>query len=300
MLLQLDNTLRQLLTTRVPGISQAAQVRFQAPNADWRTYVSALDPLLGLNVYLVDMRENRALRSNQRVRTFANGTVRDEPAPPRMDCHFLLSAWSPAAATQQVDPTPEEHQLLYEVTAALLDFSPLNAAEVYGPMAPNPAWPADFQRFFDDDLPTTVLPVEGFVKLAEFWGTMDQPQPWRPAVYLVVTVPVLPRRPAIEGPAVTTIRTDFGRPGALDEQRYLVGGAVRDALGTPVPLAWLRLETAAGIELLTTTADSAGAFRIAGLAPGAYTLRFASPQHGAQSRAIAVPSPSGEYDLVFP
>lgn len=300
MLLQLDNTLHRLLTSRVPGLTQPEQVRFQPPNADWRTHVGSLGTRLGLNVYLVDLRENRRLRSNQRVRTFVNGMVREEPAPPRMDCHYLISAWSPTAITQQLDPTPDEHQLLYETTAALLDASPLNAARIYAPQLPTPVWPADYQRFIDHDLPTAVLPVEGFVKLAEFWGSMGQPQPWRPAAYLVVTVPVLSRRPAFEGPMVTTIRTDFGRPGAIDEPLYIIGGSVRTATGAPVPQAWLRLENALGVTLLTATADATGRFLLSGLAPGAYTLRFASPIHVAQSEPISVPSPSGEYELQFP
>ncbi len=63
MLAHFDNLLRQLLISRVPTITDEAQVRFQPPDEDWRTYVSTLsvggNPANALNVYLVDVRENR-------------------------------------------------------------------------------------------------------------------------------------------------------------------------------------------------------------------------------------------------
>jgi len=43
----------------------------------------------------------------------------------------------------------------------------------------------------DAALAMTVLPGEGFLKLAEFWGTMGVGYRWKPAVYLVATLPVI-------------------------------------------------------------------------------------------------------------
>jgi hypothetical protein len=69
---------------------QPEPVRFQPPDDDWRTAVTNLQvngqPANALNVYLVDLRENRELRSNERRRSVTNGIVSDEPAPTRIDC----------------------------------------------------------------------------------------------------------------------------------------------------------------------------------------------------------------------
>ena len=42
MLDQVDATLRQLFTTQVPGITSAAQVKFQPPDEEWHNYVKTL------------------------------------------------------------------------------------------------------------------------------------------------------------------------------------------------------------------------------------------------------------------
>ena len=68
------------------------------------TYVTSPlcgNPVNANNVYLVDLSENRKFRSNERVRNFSNGVVTEEPAPVRMDFHYLVSAWSPAAVSRR-------------------------------------------------------------------------------------------------------------------------------------------------------------------------------------------------------
>ena len=48
-----------------------------------------------LNIYLFDIRENRDLRSNELVRLPpTNGQIQEIPAPRRIDCHYLITAWS--------------------------------------------------------------------------------------------------------------------------------------------------------------------------------------------------------------
>ena len=62
----LDNLLRQLFISEIDEITSEAQVRFQPPDEEWRTFVANLTvagrPANALNVYLVDLRENRKLR----------------------------------------------------------------------------------------------------------------------------------------------------------------------------------------------------------------------------------------------
>src|SRR4051794_8372347 len=71
MLHLLDHLLRDVLISRIAGLVED-QVRFEPPDEEFRSYVSNLPTsaqLAGaLNIYLVELRENRMLRSNQRIR----------------------------------------------------------------------------------------------------------------------------------------------------------------------------------------------------------------------------------------
>ena len=120
----LNNLLRHLFITRIDEILDEAQVRFQPPDEDWRGYVTNLQRN-ALNIYLVDLRENRKLRSNERTLGIQDGIISETPAPLRVDCHYLITAWSPATVTQAVEPTVEEHALLYQVTAILMNHESL-------------------------------------------------------------------------------------------------------------------------------------------------------------------------------
>ena len=296
----LDNLLRHLLLKHVDGLTDEKQVRFQPPDGDWRDYVKNLAEI-AVNFYLIDLRENRKLRSNERVRQFDNGVVSETPAPPRVDCHYLITAWSPTLVTPATEPTLDEHALLYGVISALMKAQPLSPRAIYDP---DPL-PATFPAIISDaELPSIVLPVEGFPKYAEFWGTMGSIHPWKPAAYLIVTLPVaMPTE--VAGPMVTTRITEYRQRGKPEtaEVWIQIGGHVLDTTGaTPVPVAgaWVQLETPAGQPLQTATTNDLGRFTFNKLRPGPYVLRwragaFAEPA----PRPIEVPSPSGEYDLKF-
>lgn len=243
-----ENLLRQLLIEEVAELTDEAQVRFQPPDADWRAYVSNLvigtNPVNALNVYLADMRENRKLRSNERARTIENGVINEEPTPARLDCHYLISAWSPAAPSPSVEPTLDEQALLYQVAAVLMQRGSLNPSRIYpaGSAALN-AWPAAFHEV---ELPIVIAPVEGFAKLAEFWSGMGPGAFWKPVLYLIVTLPVTLLR-EVAGPMVTTRITEYRISGSstiaevlieigghllLPPQAVAVGNAVVTAINT--------------------------------------------------------------------
>jgi hypothetical protein len=301
MLDYIDHMLRQLFVTRVAGITSDLQVRFQPPDDDWRTEVSTLGQI-ALNVYLVELKENRRLRSNERSRDVSLGIVTDTPKPRQVDCTYMITAWDPATATASVEPTITEHELLWGAATALTDADPLDPRQIYFPLP----LPLGFPPIIADaELPTMVLPSEGFAKHAEFWGTMPgHHHPWRPAVFLVLTLPVtIPPIPA--GPMVTTRISQYcitGRPETL-EVRIEIGGTVLDGTvvpAAPVPGAWVQLENGANVVLGTTTTDSLGRFIFEGLQHGNYQLRYrAGARPEPPPRAVAVPSPTGEYDLTF-
>lgn len=305
MINHLDNLLRHLFVTEISDIASASQVRFQAPDEDWRTAVGNLNAL-ALNVYLVDLRENRKLRSNARVPAPAiNGQMMRQPAPARVDCHYLISAWSPTQPGPAVEPTLDEQALLYQVIAVLMNKAPLNPSRIYpqGSMALNNTPEA----IRDADLPLQILPVEGFLKLAEFWGTMGANYRWKPIIYLIVTLPVV-LDAQIAGPMVTTAVTEYRQTGKPETAEYWVhiGGHVLDATidptqPLPVSNAWVRIEQVGGAPVQTTKTNDDGQFHFFDLQPGQYQLNWRASGFPIPiiPRVIVVPSPTGEYDLIF-
>jgi len=254
---------------------------------------------MALNVYLADLRENRQLRSNERVREDHNGHAVLTPVPARVDCHDLITAWSPAAPGPAVEPALDEHALLYDVAGAFLDEGALNASRVYP--AGSPALAAVPELIREADLPLEILPVDGFAKLPEFWSTMDDGHRWRPPVYVQVTVPVA-RSETRPIPLVTTRITEYRRSGELatTDVRIEIGGTVFDA-AVPVAGAWVRLETPAGVPVMTTESGPGGRFAFRSLTPGPYRLRWRGGAHPEPApRDITVPSNTGEYDLHLP
>ena len=232
----------------------------------------------------------------------ADGNVRETVASRRVDCHYLVSAWSPATSTQAVEPTVDEHLLLYKVIAALNRAEPLVPRAIY---APNPLPPGFPSAVADAELPTVLMPPEGFPKLAEFWGTMGNNHRHKPIVYLQLTVPVIYDQ-VPSGPMVTTRISEFRTSGGPDQLWIEIGGHVRNSAtplpdGSPAPLAdaVVIIETLSGIRIQDARSDARGRFIFGHLAQGDYRLRAWTDALAAIAREVRVPSPSGEYDLTF-
>jgi len=297
----LDNTLRHLFLSNIPVLTSEAQVRFQPPDENWRHDVVNLNQM-ALNVYLVELRENRRMRSNGRHYSVSEGIVTSRGLPRQLDCHYLITAWSPAKPGPMVEPTIDEHLLLYQTTAVLMQADPIQPRKIYAPLPPPASYP---QIFIDEELPTSIVPPEGFPKYAEFWGTMHgHDHPWKPAVYLVVTLPVV-LDSRIEGPMVTTRITEYRQSNTLEpvEMWAEIGGTVYDATVSPpavVPGTWVAIFEPSGAEVASTTTDNNGRFIFNLLRPGNYQLQFVSSSYpAAPPRNITVPSPTGEYNLQF-
>ncbi|GAA3536961.1 hypothetical protein GCM10022235_00510 [Kribbella ginsengisoli] len=288
--------LRTVLMAGVPGVSGEEQVRFQPPDEAWLASVSQLR-VNALNVYLFDVRERRDLRSNEWSSGSGSQGPTRTPDPVRVDCHYLVSAWSPATVTPATEPTLDEHKLLYDAMAVLLRSMPLVPATIY---------PRDSQAFKDLDpliaessLPVEVVPPEGFLKLAEFWGSMGTGIRWKPAIWLIVTVPV-GLRTEVSGPMVTTRIIEF-RPGsdpATAEVFVQIAGTVTradEALEHAV--VSIRRDDVL-LQSVDTGAD--GRFTFAGLRPVPHVLQVSAPGVPSHSVAIDVPDPHGRYDIAVP
>lgn len=301
----LDTLLHRLFRNSIAELTADAQVRFQPPDEDWRSLVPAITDAAGnpgnsLNVYLVDLRENRKLRTNERERMVRGTDIFEVPPARRVDCHYLISAWSPVTVSIAIDPTIDEHALLAEAARVLGAHDELDPVAIYAlsnpPQSPPPA-------IAEERFPLTLLPVEGFPKYAEFWGTMGDKNRWKPCIYSVITV-ALKEQPLRAGPMVTTTFTRTlvrGNP-ATENTRFHIGGTVYDTAlpPQPVPLAWVELLTPANLRVTFTRADVQGRFVLADVAAGAWQLRAsATPLGVSPLRAIAVPEPTGNYDIPF-
>ena len=289
MLADVDVAVRALFRARMStlrdtaGVVAEGQVGIQPPDELWISDVNGFDPPRGLNVYLADVRENRKLRTNEQLRRPENGVVFRDPAPARFDCHYLISAWS--GSSDRKTKTIDEHDILAEALSVLVEERAVQVGGV--------------------DLPTSIAPPEGFPKLAEFWGTMGTKHRWKPAIELVVTVPV-EESSELAGSEVTTRFAEYrhGSDGASAELRIQIAGVVQDRSFTPpivVERAWIRLEDTAGKPLGTARTDEKGHFTFTDVSPGVYQLRLrAEGRTEPPATPITVPSPTGRYDLEFP
>lgn len=301
----LDNLLHRLFRNSIAELTADSQIRFQPPDQDWRGIVSTItdgagNPGNSLNVYLVDIRENRRLRTNEREKMAVGQDIYETPPARRVDCHYLISAWSPVTVTVGIDPTFDEHALLAEAARVLGARDELDPVAIYGmsqPPAPPPAVIAA-ERF-----PLTLLPGEGFPKYAEFWGTMGEKNRWKPCVYTVITV-ALKEAPQRSGPMVTTAFMDARMRDAPATTHTLMqfGGTVRASAAPnapPVAGAWVDLRTTAGArrQLVRTGLD--GRFLCVQVAAGSYQLRVSATGLGSFVASIDVPAPGGSYDVHF-
>jgi hypothetical protein len=254
------------------------QIDFEPPDDTWRTYIEGLTSKIGLNVYLVDLRESCSRRSNETLHKRQNGFASETLRPRWMDCHYLISAWdrSTAAIASGNEPTLTEHALLYAVAAALMKSDTLIPREVYKPDPLPTGFPAILA---DVELPVAVVPPEGFPKLAEFWGSMGAGYRWKPVVYLIVTLPIMFDQETVTA-MVTTLVTRFGQTKQDIPDVFLtIGGSVLDTQhplpnNDPAPLkdVEVRLEISTGELQQTVKTDEQGHFTFTGLREGQYQL----------------------------
>jgi len=315
----LDTLLHRLFRHSIAELTANGQVRFDPPDEAWRALVSTITDAAGLhanslNVYLADLRENRKLKTNAREQRVVEREIYEARPPRRVDCHYLISAWSPVAPSSTTDPTFDEHALLAEAARVLGELDALDpvaiCAATRAPNLPAIAVPA---ALAGETLPLLLLPVEGFPQYAEFWGTMGDKSRWKPCVYAVITV-ALKHSPVLASPLVTTTITDTPQRDApvSTQTHYHIGGQVFAAAVAPrpgatatprqpVPRAWVELLDAAGTARVTLTrADGNARFTFDNVAAGPYQLRASSQPEGTTSlRPITVPEPSGNYDLRF-
>ena len=111
----LDETLATLLKRELSVTNVA--VSFATPDSEFPPVDVTLP---AIDLFLYDIRENMELHSNDWHHERVNGRVIRHKAPIRVDCSYLITAWSSAT-----NPIDDEHRLLGEVMKVLLRYREL-------------------------------------------------------------------------------------------------------------------------------------------------------------------------------
>lgn len=173
MLDALDRTLELLLKQELPD---------NVPSGDTEVFISFDTPYQGaikqkpaINLFLYDVQENLELRnSTWSVERQNNGKAIKKRPPARVDCSYLITAWS-----KNEDDIQTEHQLLGEVMKVLLRYRKLP------------------ETFVAQDLTGQKLPLRlislrpsNLQSFGEFWQAMGGKDGTRPKVVLHCTVTI--------------------------------------------------------------------------------------------------------------
>jgi hypothetical protein len=239
-----------------------------------------------VNLFLYDIRENVELRSSEVIVERKNDQAIFHPAPRRVACTYLVTAW-PTGGTELA---LQEHRLLSQVLQILSRYPKIPASFLKGSLVGQ-----------EPPLPMITAQADGLKNPAEFWTALGNKL--RPSLTVTVTISMdvfAPQTAAI----VITEEIDIGArtsPGeetvqpATLEKFFRIGGRVTDAAHAPVPGATILVVERGS----TSTTDAEGYYRIGPIPSGNYTLR-AKKDASEVTKNIAVPAQAGEnYNMQF-
>lgn len=192
MISDLDDTVRELLTSRAPAGSElaGADISFDIPDADWRNGVNTLT----VNCYLYDVHENPELRTREPLlQRNAEGTHASWRRPPaRIDCGYCITTWS----RHSQESIADEHRLLGQVLTVLLKHPTIPRELLQGSLVDQIA-----------PYPTVIALPDGVKNQPQFWEALDQQL--KPSLTYVVTLAVmLDEEPSELGKVVDEVRVD--------------------------------------------------------------------------------------------
>src|SRR6266540_1687665 len=169
MLDDLDETLKTLLIDELPQVIEKIErdgfdISFDVPNREFKSRLAKPT----LCVYLYNIQENRDLRGRTWERNHQNGSVATRRPPVRLDCSYMITAWS--------NEVEDEHRLLTGAARVLFRNPVLPRALLQGALADG------------IEITTEVAQPESFKDIVDIWSVLDNDL--RPSVRVTVTVPL--------------------------------------------------------------------------------------------------------------
>ncbi|GIE94793.1 DUF4255 domain-containing protein [Paractinoplanes rishiriensis] len=193
MLHLLDETLETFLREVVPLPARDVDVAFDAPDGEWS---AALSTRPTVDLYLWDIRPNLSERDFGEVVVEEDGRRYRRDPLPRVDCRYLVTAW-----TSEVH---DEHSLLGDVLTALLLHPVIDAEHLRGVFSTV------------RPLPTLRLRSGDGSENSDFWSALGGQL--KPGLDLVVTVTVDAALRAKAGPPTQQVVVKAG-DGAVQPVR---------------------------------------------------------------------------------
>ena len=225
MLNDLDESLKALLIQDLPRVTERIEpdgfdVRFDVPNRDFRSRLTR--PTLCL--YLYNIQENRELRGRTWTVSRRDGSVATRRPPVRLDCSYMVTAWS--------NEVEDEHRLLTGAARVLFR---------------NPILPPEILQggLIDGiDITTEVAQPEAFKDVVDIWSVLDNDL--HPSVRVTVTIP-LEVDVEYESPPVHSSGAGLSGPGWRPPRTTPTRVEARvERDGKPVPDALVRVDYSSG------------------------------------------------------
>jgi len=220
MLHLLDESLAAFLRNTVPLPMRDVDVVFDAPDGDWAAGVSRPT----VNLYLWDVRPNLAEREfGEELIEQGDGRMFRRKLLPRVDCRYLVTAW-----TSEVG---DEHSLLGNVMTQLLLHETIDPEHLVGPFANT------------RPLPTIRLRSGDGSENSDFWSALGGQL--KPGLDMVVTATVDAAALKLAGPpvqpeglgVVTKDTAALARAAEAEERAAAAAAAVAAAPAAPAAAA---------------------------------------------------------------
>ena len=273
MIRDLSETLKAILQDpSVPAELAAADIVFDRPADNFNPSKTTV------NLFLYDIRENTELRSNEQIVERRGAQSIIHPAPLRLNCSYLVTAWPVGGAELAL----QEHRLLSEILVAFGQFPMIPAQYLQGSLIGQ-----------DPPLPMVAMHPDALKNLSEFWTSLGNKL--RASLTLTVTISV-PLYADVPGFLVTT-RTAAVAPSqtAPPETMVEVGGRVLDMSSQGVANAIVDILDMG----LRETSDTDGRFSFLQVPTGSHTLRAAAMGYQIRSQSLVVPGRPEDYEITL-
>ena len=259
-----------------PGLA-AADIIFDRPNDTLNPPNDSID------LFLYDIRENLDLRLNEVTTARIGNQTITHPAPLRLACSYLATAWPVGGVKNGLDPLMREQHLLSEVLVVLSHYPTIPANFLQGSLAGRLPL-----------LPMVALHPDALKNLAEFWSSLGSKM--KPSLTVTVTISV-PVFSDITDFIVTTQNIGFRpSPTAPLDTLLQVGGQVVDALTHGISGARVDvLDVALNPTTPSQMTDSDGQFVFPQVSAGTYQLRAIATGFKPQLKTITIPGMPDDY-----